>query len=127
MDNYPKRSSNSSYRPIQIPAPKDSYDWIADFQNLRWQQGNQYAELVVEGWKHGVSGWFASVDAADAFFDTVLNLTTAVEINRLYPIHKTPKTNIPVRETRPWRAFISEIDDQGNARTLTKYFPPAND
>lgn len=126
LNNYPKRSRDSSYRPIQIPAAKETYDWVTNFEDLRWQQGNQYAELVLEGWKHGVSGWFANVDAADAFFDAVLNLTTAIEVNRLYPVHKTPKTNIPIRETRPWRAFITEVNNQGNPTTLTKYFPPQN-
>lgn len=127
LDNYPKRKRDSSWRPIQIPAPRESYDWITDFKDLRWQQGNQYAELVLEGYKHGVSGWFEDQAAADSFFDAVLNLTTATEVNRLYPKHKNPKTAYTVRPSRPWRAYVSQVKTDGGAETLITYFPDPNE
>lgn len=124
LDNYPKRQKNSSYRPIQIPAPKESYIWENDFESLVWEQGNQYAEMKLEGWKTKVSGWFASEAAANSYFDAVLDLTTAIEENRIISNHSNPQTNIPIRTTRPYRAFISQVGSSGVAECLAKYQPP---
>jgi alpha-L-arabinofuranosidase len=123
LDNYPKRKRNSSYRPVQIPLPLDEYDWQNDFEPLRWIQGNQYAELRFQGQFVPVSGWFRDRAAAEAYFDAILNLTTAVEDNRVIPIHTQPKTNIPVQTTRPYRAFIVHLGSDGKAVCDTKYVP----
>lgn len=130
LDNYPKRSRNSSYRPVQIPAARKPipnqpapYKWDEDFKDLYWIQGNQYAELRFEENYKPVSGWFESETAANEYFDKVLTLTTATEINRVISKHKTPKTNIPVRTTRPYRVFICELNSQGQNQCLAKYYP----
>lgn len=124
LDNYPKRQANSTYNPIQIPAPKESYDWDTDFKDLRWHRGNQYAELKLQGYKHGVSGWFENETRANEFFDAIiLNITTATETNRIIPQHSNPKTNIAIKETRPYRAFITGVDSSGNGAIVNKYFP----
>lgn len=126
LDNYPKRQANSSYRSIQIPAPKASYDWAIDFEPLRWRQGNQYAKLILTGYKHAVSGWFENTTAANAFFDAVLTLTTATEKERIFPGHSLQKTNFTIRDSRPYRAFIVSKDGNNQPQTLTKYFPPTD-
>lgn len=124
LDNYPKRQANSSYRQIQIPGAKDKYDWKENFKNLRWVQGNQYAEMSLVGYKSKVSGWFEDIDAADSYFDKVLSLTTAEQENRSYPKHLNPKANISKRVTRPYRAFIESVNDAGQAICHVKYVPP---
>ena len=123
LDNYPKRARNSSYRPTQIPAPKETYDWATDFENLRWEQGNQFAELRFQELYVPVSGWFKDKAAANSYFDAVLTLTTATEDNRIMPEHSNPKTNIPERTTRPYRAFIESVNAQGQAICHVKYTP----
>lgn len=130
LDNYPKRARNSSYRPVQIPGAKKPttenplpYDWIRDFEDFYWIQGNQYAELRFEENYAPVSGWFENAVAANVYFDKVLTLTTATEANRVIPVHSNPKTDIPVRTTRPYRAFICELNSQGQNQCLTKYQP----
>ena len=124
LDNYPTRQANSSYRAVQIPAPLTEYSWETHFQGLRWTQGNQYARMQLEGWKTTVSGWFSSEEEANSYFDTVLGLTTAVEENRIISTHSSPKVNIPNRITRPYRAFIAQVDETGKAICLNKYQPP---
>lgn len=123
LDNYPDRQRNSSYWSVQIPAPLAEYTWEQHFENLRWQRGNLYAQMNLEGYKTTVSGWFESENAANNWFDAVLGLTTAVEENRIISLHKTPKTNIAVQTTRPYRAFITDTDGNGNSVCLTKYIP----
>jgi hypothetical protein len=122
--NYPKRARGSNYRQIQIPGAKTEYIWELDFANLRWNQGNQYAELVLNEYRATVSGWFANQSAADTFFDAVLALTIGTEKNRKYPKHKFPRTDIQAQITRPYRAFIESINDQGQAVCHVKYVPP---
>ncbi len=124
LDNYPKRKANSHYRAIQIPAAKITYNWDTDFKDLRWQQGNQYGELTLTEYKSKVSGWFENIDRANSFFDAVLGLTNATESNRNFPNHSNPRTDIIVQETRPYRAFISTVNNDGNGTVLNKYFPP---
>ena len=123
LDNYPKRQAGSYPRPIQIPGAKENYDWLTDFLNLRWFTGNQYAELELQGYGAKVSGWFADNTAANNYFDAVLNLTTATEINRNFPNHSNPRTDIAVVETRPYRAFIESVDASGTAICHAKYVP----
>ena len=131
LDNYPTRERNSTYRPIQIPSPIDEYeyDWERDFEEVRWKQGNYYCELQLKTEddilvKPSVSGFFENKNAADEFFDTVLLLTTLSEANRKYHEFDVPKRNIPIRETRPYRAFIVSVNDEGKAICETKYIPP---
>ena len=123
LDAYPKRSANQGYRPTHIPAAKESYDWIADFEDLRWTQGNQFAELRFVEPYVPVSGWFADVDAANAYFDKVLTLTTATEDNRVFTEHSNPKTDYSVRETRPYRAFIVSVNEKRQKLCHAKYVP----
>lgn len=127
LDNYPKRSANSSYRPIQIPAAKKGYDWCEDFFNLRWLSGNQYGEMKLAGYRAKVSGWFASVDAGNEYFNAVLNLTTASEVNRSFPRHSNPRTSIVPTTWRPYRAFIESVDSGGRAICHAKYVPVPDD
>ena len=123
QDNYPKRQAGSSYRSIQIPGAKEEYDWIDDFLDLRWLSGNQYAELQLEGYVAKVSGWFADKDAANSYFDAVLELTTAREVNRNLPDHSNPQTAIAANIWRPYRAFIESVDEGGRAICHAKYVP----
>lgn len=124
FDNYPKRSRNSTYWQVQIPAAKDEYVWSNDFEPLLWQRGNCYAELRFVEFKNPVSGFFKDKTAADQYFDAVLDLTTASEKNRVYSEHKTPQTAIIQRQTRPYRAFIESVNDAGQAICHVKYVPP---
>lgn len=131
LNNYPKRSRNSSYRPVQIPGARkptedepEPYKWSEDFEDFYWIQGNQYAELRFEENYAPVSGWFESEEAANIYFAKVLTLTTATKANIVIPKHSDPKTNIPVRTTRPYRAFICELNQQGQNQCLAKYYPP---
>ena len=123
LDNYPVRQKNSSYRAIQIPAPLEEYDWVDHFEQLRWEQGNQFALLELTGYKTTVSGWFKDKDEANRYFDEVLALTTATEENRILTEHSSPKVDIPQRITRPYRAFITRVDSNGRAECLAKYQP----
>ncbi len=126
-ENYPKRRSGSYYRPIQIGAPKPEYDWGTHFENMRWMAGNQYAELRLVGWKNPISGWFASKDAANAFFtyltDYIIDPSVEVD-NIVIPDHSNPKTNITAQIWRPYRAFIMSAPNGENQTTcLQKYYP----
>jgi len=123
LDNYPKRKANSYPRPVQIPAALTEYSWDEHFRDLRWVQGNQYGALELEGYKKKVSGWFRDEDAGNAYFDAVLGLTTAVEKNRVFPIHSNPRTDIKTQVQRPHRAFIESVNDQGRAICHVKYRP----
>ena len=69
FDNYPKRTRNSSYRPVQIPEPKANLDWNDDFEDLIWVQGTLYCELFFIDYKTPVSGYFADKDLADTYFN----------------------------------------------------------
>ena len=130
LDNYPKRQANSSYRPVQIPSPipNDQLDWATHFENLRWFQGNLYAELELKDGSGNqvlpsVSGFFENQASADSYFDAVLNLTTLTEHNRKYHIHVSPTRIIPVQETRPYRAFVTFINASGQAEVEFKLSP----
>ena len=124
FDNYPKRSRGSTYWQVQIPKVKDEYIWNEDFLNLSWNRGNLYCELYFDGIRDPVSGWFSNKDAADVWFNLVVNLTTAIEKNRKYHEQKQPKRNIESNTIRPYRAFISEINDVGRTICHVKYVPP---
>ncbi|MDJ0593348.1 MAG: hypothetical protein QNJ72_25740 [Pleurocapsa sp. MO_226.B13] len=123
LDVYPKRRGTDSLWQMQIPAAKDHYDWLTDFEPLRRKHGNQYAELRFQENYVPVSGWFEDETTANAFFDAVLALTNATEDNRVISKHTMPKTAIPVFETRPYRAFIKSINAQGIAICHAKYVP----
>lgn len=123
LTNYPKRSSSSSYWQAQIPAAQESYTWTNDFEALRWQRGNLYAELVFNEFNNPVSGWFESENAANSYFDAVLNLTTATEKNRKFHTHSNPQTAVQTRSTRPYRAFITSVNATGEAVCHVKYLP----
>ena len=123
LDVYPKRSNTDALWQMQIPAAKDNYDWLTDFEPLRRRHGNQYAELRFQENYVPVSGWFEDETAANAFFDAVLALTNASEDNRVISKHTMPKTAIPVFETRPYRAFIKSVNVQGQAICHAKYVP----
>ncbi len=127
LENYPKRSRGSNYRPIQIPGALAEYDWDIHFKDLRWIQGNRYAELSLKGYKAKVSGWFESENQANLFFDAILNLTIAEEENRNIPKHKYPRTDITFQVTRPYRAFIESINEMGQAVCHLKYIPPQDE
>jgi uncharacterized coiled-coil protein SlyX len=127
LDVYPKRSASDTLWQVQIPAAKDSYSWLNDFDGLRRTHGNQYAELQFNENYVPVSGWFASEAAAETFFDAVLELTNATEKNRVFPKHKTPQINIAVATTRPYRAFIKSINNQGRPVCHAKYVPVINE
>ena len=129
-DNYPKRQRNSSYRPIQIPSPKNNLNW-SSFENIRWEQGNLYAELQLKTTtgiviKPSVSGFFLNKVSADLFFDSALTLTTLIENNRKYHESDNPQRNITQQTTRIYRAFITNVDRNGNAVCETKFVPPIN-
>jgi hypothetical protein len=125
--NYPKRSKNSGYRPVQIPLPKAAFDWSSDFENLRWITGNFYAKLFLKDnqdlkWKAPITGYFSSQIEADNYFDEILNLTTLIEDYRTY--HPTTKSrNFAIKQTRPYRAFVVSVDSLGNPVCETKYQP----
>jgi len=123
LENYPKRQAGSYPRPVQIPAALESYEWDEHFKDLRWVQGNQYGELELEGYRKKVSGWFRDEAAGNAYFDAVLNLTTAVQKNRNFPKHLNPRTDIVVQEQRPHRAFIESVNPNGRAICHVKYRP----
>ena len=123
LDVYPKRSNTDSLWQVQIPAAKDSYDWTTNFNNLRRIHGNQYAELHFNEPYVPVSGWFRDAAAANAFFNTILPLTNATEKNRKLPIHSNPEMNIAVFETRPYRAFIKSVNNQGVPVCHAQYRP----
>ncbi|MEM6613296.1 MAG: hypothetical protein AAF652_13770 [Cyanobacteria bacterium P01_C01_bin.72] len=127
LDNYPKRTKGSNKRPIQIPAPKEDYDWDTDFANIRWVQGNQYAKLKLKGYKQGITGWFQDAAAANSCFDQLLSLTTAEEQGRNIPDHTNGREDIPVRTSRPYRAFLSCEDVPGEPQTLITYHPPQDE
>ncbi|MGL5876948.1 MAG: hypothetical protein ACRC2V_04070, partial [Xenococcaceae cyanobacterium] len=127
QENYPKRRSGSNYRPIQIPAPLAEYDWNTHFENMRWEAGNQYAEMRLVNWKNPISGWFANKTAAESFFnylkDYILDPNTEVD-NIVIPEHSNPKTNIPVQTWRPYRAFhMSAPTNENQTTCLNKYYP----
>ncbi len=124
--NYPKRSKNSTYWPVQIPAamPEDEYNWCEHFENLRWSRGNCFAELKFNQFSTPVSGFFKDKDAADSYFNEVLKLTTATEKNRVYHEHKDPQKNIIERVTRPYRAFIESVNIAGQGVCHIKFVPP---
>ncbi len=124
FDNYPKRQRNSTYWQVQIPAAKEGYDWVEDFEPLRFNRGNRYAEMRFDEFKNPVSGFFKDKNAADSYFNAVLDLTTATEKNRVYAEHKTPQTNVVEQITRPYRAFIESVNDAGQAICHVKYVPP---
>ena len=126
LDNYPKRAKNSAYRQVQIPAPKESYDWLEDFDSLRWYQGNLYAELHFQENYVPVSGFFENETRANQYFDAVLTLTTATQKDRVIYKHYSPNTNILVRETRPYRAFIKSVNELRQAVCHATYRPPIN-
>jgi|GEM_PF-6543229 len=123
FDNYPKRVNSSGYRPVQIPAALEEYDWLANFEDLRWQQGNLFGELRFVEPYVPVSGWFASKEAANVYFDKILTLTNATEDNRVFPDHSNPKTAIPMRQTRPYRAFIKSVNELGQGVCHAVYKP----
>ncbi|MEO0934208.1 MAG: hypothetical protein AAFY21_10785, partial [Cyanobacteria bacterium J06641_2] len=130
LDNYPKRKSNSSYRPVQIPSPIDieTLDWETHFENLRWEQGNLFCELELqdsEGQKvrPPVSGYFKNESSAFAYFDQVLLLTTLSEYNRKSHSQTNPKRLITEKTTRPYAAFVTYIDESGKAETEKKFKP----
>ncbi|MEY2832276.1 MAG: hypothetical protein RLZZ574_1534, partial [Cyanobacteriota bacterium] len=124
LDNYPKRARGSTYWQVQIPAALDEYVWKDDFEDLRFERGNKYAELHFNEFKTRVSGFFASEAAANDYFDKVLDLTTATEKNRVFSKHKTPQTSVVQQVTRPYRAFIERVNANGRAECLIKYMPP---
>lgn len=124
LDNYPKRARGSTYWQVQIPAARDEYVWEDDFLNLRFSRGNCYAELRFNEFKNPVSGFFKTKIAADNYFDKVLGLTTATQKNRVYSEFKTPQTAIVEQITRPYRAFIEQVNADGRAECLIKYVPP---
>ena len=124
LTNYPRRSRGSHYRPIQIPGALAEYDWDMHFKDLRWIQGDQYGELSLFDYRAKVSGWFFDKDAGEAFFDWVLDLTTATEKNRNFPKHKNKRTDIAKQTTRPYRAFIESVNQFGRAICHVKYMPP---
>ena len=124
FDNYPKRQRNSSYWQQQIPEPLGSYVWEDNFKSLVWNRGNLYCELYFEDIKDPVSGWFFDKDAADSWFNSILELTNATERNRKYHEQKTPRRNITPNLVRPYRAFITSISDTGQAICEIKYVPP---
>ncbi len=124
FENYPKRNANSTYWQQQIPDPKDEYDWNIDFKDLVWQRGNLYCELYFNGIKDPVSGWFAGKGAADSWFDSILKLTNATERNRKYHEQKTSTRTITSNLVRPYRAFITSINDVGQGVCEVKYVPP---
>ena len=130
LDNYPRRQRNSSYRPIQIPLPKQNLQWD-DFENIRWEQGNFYAELQLKTAsgtiiKPSVSGFFSNKTEADNFFDSALALTDLIENNRKYHEFDNPQRNITQQITRIYRVFITSVDANGNAICETKFVPPSN-
>ena len=123
FENYPKRSRNSTYWQQQIPDAKQDYDWDTNFLNLVWQRGNLYCELYFEGIKDPVSGWFANKAAANSWFDSILPLTTATERNRKYHEQLTPTRQITANTVRPYRAFITSVNDAGLGVCEVKYIP----
>ena len=123
FDNYPKRSSGSTYWQQQIPEAKETYDWNNDFKDLVWQRGNLYCELYLVGIKDPVSGWFANKNAADSWFNAILELTTAIERNRKYHEQQTPLRSITANTVRPYRAFITSVNEAGQGICEIKYVP----
>ena len=125
LNNYPKRSRNSTYWQIQIPKAKDEYNWNDDFKPLTWHRGNLYAELYFQSIRDPASGYFLNKESADAWFDSILNLTDAIELNRKYHERKFKQPrDITEQITRPYRAFITSINNQGRAVCHLKYVPP---
>ncbi len=126
-DNYPKRTAGSNYRPVQVYPPKLEYDWATHFEDLRWESGNQYAALKLVGWKNAISGWFASPEAANSYFNYLIEniLDENVEVDDIViPDHSNPKTNVAVQMWRPYRAFLMSEPSNNNTTTcLQKYYP----
>ena len=130
LDNYPKRQQNTSYRAVQIPSPIESsaLDWIIHFENIRWIQGNLYCELSLKDeneilYKPSISGFFRDEAAADDTFNKFLNLTTLQEASRTYHKRTVSARNIPKIETRPYRAFVTYVNDNGQAICELKLRP----
>lgn len=124
FENYPTRSKNSTYWQVQIPSARETYDWNDDFLNLIWNRGNLYAEMYFDDIKDPVSGFFADKTSADSWFDSILSLTTAIERNRKYHEQQNISRNIAANVTRPYRAFITSINDIGRAVCEVKFVPP---
>lgn len=126
LDNYPRRKSKSTYTPIELPAPREDYDWLTAFENLRKESGNQYAGLKLEGWKTPITGFFANKNAANAYFDYLINYIldpTVVEEDRFYPEHTNPRTAIITQTWRPYRAFLMSVGSNGQAECLLQWHP----
>lgn len=99
---------------MQIPCPLDAYDWLTHFDSLRWQRGEQYAYLSLldpsgRRIKQDIKGYFRSKQDADAYFNSVLNLTQCTEYRRGYPDMTNKKLSPIEQETRIYRAFVSFI------------------
>lgn len=130
LDNYPKRKHVSSPKVIQVPVPKEDFEGWDVFRNLRWQAGLQYAEMKLESWKTPISGWFASDDDANNYFDYLLQnilQPDVVEINRAYPKHTSIKVSIVNQTWRPHRAYLMSPANDGQAKCLKAWSPPANE
>lgn len=123
LEDYPTRSSNSLWQ-VHIPAAKDEYVWETHFEPLRKFNGNVYAELLfIEPYKP-VEGFFQSENAANNYFDFVLTLTNATEKRRIFENNTNPPKDIIERELRPYRAFITQLNANGQSECLAKYAPP---
>lgn len=130
LDNYPKRKQNTSYRAVQVPSPIDneSLDWATHFENIRWVQGNLYCELSLKDengilYKPSISGFFRDEAAADNTFNKFLELTTLQEASRIYHKRTVSARNILEIETRPYRAFVTYVNDNAQAICELKLRP----
>lgn len=130
LDNYPKRSSSGSLRPVQIPRPiaNENLDWATFFENMRWEQGNLYCQLILKDSNNNkfsppISGFFANQQAADDYFDSVLPITELSELQRKYHPTNNAQTNFTVKTTRPYRAFVIDLDNEGNPVCELKIVP----
>lgn len=126
--DYPKRTANSPYWKVQIPSPIDTLDWDTHFVNMSWQRGNLYCELELQDGNNNkinppVSGFFQDQASADSYFDSILALTTFSQRNRKYHPNTNPQKNIQQQTTRPYRAFVTFIDSDGNVIVESKYQP----
>ena len=134
FDNYPKRSVNSSYRPIQIPLPIDNtqLNWDRHFKDMIWEQGNLYCELVLKDdnnieFTPPVSGFFSTIEKAEECFSKILNVTTLNLAAIKHHPSSNPKTRISVKSTRPYRAFVMDVNQDNKTICELKLVPPQSE
>ena len=111
VEDWPKRTANSSRWSIEIPNPIDGLDWCQHFENFVYQKGSHFSRTYWTDSGIRSGAYCANKAAGEALLSRIESLSKATPLRRRFSEVNTPRRSLYQGSIRVYRATKTTIVD----------------